>query len=209
MNERGSAFRSLLSGLIAGGLFLLLFLGLHWALLVSIPMAIASWWAVFLLLSPQRRIGQIPVDGLEEGWRLDSIYQAGQNYVHRLMDLPSQVEDAGIAQQASTLASIGQDIMTYLSNHPDLLSKSEHFIRYYMDTALRILTNYLQVQEGHVSKDQWQKVQGSVSESLRYLCQIFTRQRDSFHQDLILDLEVESDLLEKTVKLSGGRQHEA
>ncbi len=99
--------------------------------------------------------------------------------------------------------------MTYLSNHPDLLSKSEHFIRYYMDTALRILTNYLQVQEAHISKDQWKKVQGSVSESLRYLCQIFTRQRDSFHQDLILDLEVESDLLEKTVKLSGGRQHEA
>lgn len=39
---------------------------------------------------------------------------------------------------------------------------------------------------------------------MTYLLDIFSRQRDSYQENTIMDLEAESELLEKTVKLSKG-----
>ena len=96
--------------------------------------------------------------------------------------------------------------MNYLSNNYKAISASEHFLEYYLGTANRIIKNFAEMQNTSISESKSKLIRNETLESLDYLQDIFTRQLDSYYEDKILSLEIESDLLEKTVKLGGGRE---
>ncbi|WP_304263495.1 5-bromo-4-chloroindolyl phosphate hydrolysis family protein [Kallipyga massiliensis] len=204
MDDRRATRVSLLSGILSGGLFLLLFLILKWSFFVAAPLAILSWAGVYLLTKPVRKIGNTAIDDLDQGERLAEIYRDGQAALENLATGYQRIAQAQIAGKVWELHSVGKDIMNYLANHPQALSKSEHFIHYYMGSGNRILTNYLALKESGVSPDKLARVEDKVQESMTYLLDIFSRQRDSYQENTIMDLEAESELLEKTVKLSKG-----
>lgn len=204
MDDRRATRVSLLSGILGGGLFLLLFLILKWSFFVAAPLAILSWAGVYLLTKPIRKIGNTAIDDLDQGERLAEIYRDGQAALEDLATGYQRIAQARIAGKVWELHAVGKDIMNYLANHPQALSKSEHFIHYYMGSCNRILTNYLALKESGVSPDKLARVEDKVQESMTYLLDIFSRQRDSYQENTIMDLEAESELLEKTVKLSKG-----
>lgn len=207
MDERKNTRRSLLAGVVGGGLFLLLFLFLKWSLFVAAPLAILTWAGVYLLTKPVEKIGNTAIEDLDQGDRLAGIYQRGLAGLRGMETAYAQISQAQIAGKVWELHDVGQSIMDYLAKNPPDLSKSEHFINYYMNTGNRILTNYIDLKSSRVSPEKLTEVEGKVQESLSYLLDIFKRQRDAYHENAIMDLEAESELLEKTVKLSrGGKQ---
>ena len=63
---KGTA-RMLLSLLAASGLFLMLFLVLHWNPIVSFLLSAGVYFGLFLLLKPSRKIAGLRLDGLTDG----------------------------------------------------------------------------------------------------------------------------------------------
>ena len=57
----------LLSLLAASGLFLTLFLVLHWNPIVSFLLSAGVYFGLFLLLKPSRKIAGLRLDGLKDG----------------------------------------------------------------------------------------------------------------------------------------------
>lgn len=195
-----------LSAIISAILFLVLFIILKWHIVVDIVISILSYFALGYLLAPTVKIGDIAVEHLDQGERIGKIYHKAQEDVQSLIDYQGRVIDNNLWEKARNLAATGQDIIKFLTDHPESISKSEHFLDYYLNTSKRILKNYTSLQTSNVSKDKWALIQKETNDSLDFLNDIFAKQRDSYYKDTILELEVESDLLEKTVHLGGGRK---
>ena len=71
---KGTA-RMLLSLLAASGLFLTLFLVLHWNPIVSFLLSAGVYFGLFFLLKPSRKIAGLRLDGLKDGEGLLTLLQ--------------------------------------------------------------------------------------------------------------------------------------
>lgn len=208
MKDKKNTAVSVISGILASLVFLLLFIGLTWPLWICIPISVLLLFALTNLLQPTKKIGGTRVADLPQGERLSQIYDQAEQNLKELGTYPKRIDNQALASQVTALHATGQDILKVLSDQPQLLSRSEHFLSYYLGTADHILSNYVKLQDSHVSADKWAEVEEDTSESMTYLQEIFAQQRDSYHKNTMMDLEAESELLEKTVKLGGGRNEE-
>lgn len=203
MTRKSERKMAILSGMIAGAVFLVLLFVLHWAFPVATGIAFLLLIGLQLVTRPTRKIGDTPITGLPQGERLERIYEEALVQQEELTQAGRQIKNKDLAAKTEELIAMSRDILHYLSQNPHLLSRSEHFLSYYLGTGNRILKNYLQLQASHVSERRWQEVETSTQEAMNYLLTIFSKQRDGYHKNTIMDLEAESELLEKTVKLGG------
>lgn len=206
MRESNTTMRSLLAGLLSVGLFLFLFLVIHWHIALSGVLAVLFYFGLYFVTAPVEKIGNTPVDLIKQGERLNAIYGQAQKDMRLLAYYADTIQHDAIREKTKALSAAGGDILNYLTEHPQSFSISEHFLDYYLGTANRILKNYEQLERSNVSKDKKELILRETSESLDYLNTIFEKQRDSYYKETILELEVESDLLEKTVQLGGEKE---
>lgn len=167
------------------------------------PLSIGTFFGVYLISKPKLMLGDVELEKLANGVELLELYEASQKSVDRMRGLSLKIEDKTLRDKALGLASIGQDILKYLENNPTDLSGSRHFLTYYINSANKILENYIRLNLANVSQEKFNLVSEKTLESLDLLTQVFSRQRDSYHKDVLMELEVEADLLEKTIKLGG------
>lgn len=196
---------SIISALVSAIVFLILILVLKWNFFVSAAIAILLYFAIFFLTSPVKKIGNIAVENIDQGERISKIYDKADKNIVEMGVFQKAVKDSEISSKAKFLTEKGSAILDYLTNNLGALSRSVHFLDYYLDTANRILENYVEMEGSRISTGNQELIKKETNESLDYLQDIFSKQLDSYYEDKILSLEVESDLLEKTVKLGGGR----
>lgn len=195
--------QNLWAGVASSIVFILLFIILSWPLLVSLLLAIAIFVGVYLLNQPVVKIGDIELERLKNGAEIQEIFLKATQDMTQLETLANMIQHPELAKQAQELSHIGRDILNYLEAHPEAISSSRHFLDYYVGTALKILDNYILLKKSNVSEGKYQLITEKTEDSLNLLTTVFARQRDGYHQHRIVDLEVQAELLEKTIKLGG------
>ena len=143
------------------------------------------------------------IEQLENAREIQAIYQKLIVDEDTLKKQAKNIEDKSIREKATKLAAITHDISLYLENNPKEISKSRYFLDYYVGTALEIIGNYIDLDQANVSFDKLEDIRDKTNRSLELLIQIFQNQSDAYHKDKINKLEVETDLLEQTIKLGG------
>lgn len=192
--------KSLIAGLIT---FFGLLLGLKWNFFVAALLALGVYTGVYLISKPRVMIGNTDMEAIENGKELAQIFNEYQVNTGFLKTLAESFKDTDIKEKSLSLARTATDIEKYLEGNPREISKSRHFMDYYMNTAIEILKNYSNLNQANVSQDKFLEIKEKTTRSLDLLNQIFARQRDSYHKDKITQLEVETDLLEQTIRLGG------
>lgn len=192
--------KALLAGLIT---FFGLLMGLKWNFFVAALLAVGVYTGVYLISKPRLMIGNTDMEAIENGKELAEIFLEYQTNTEFLKTLASSFKDTDIREKSLSLAKTSKDIEHYLEGNPREISKSRHFLDYYMKTAIEILKNYSNLDQANVSADKFLEIKEKTNKSLDLLNEIFARQRDSYHKDKITKLEVETDLLEQTIKLGG------
>lgn len=129
------------------------------------------------------------------------VLKIGDIELERLAD---GIQNPLIAEKAQSLSGIAQNILDYLEDAPKEISSSRHFLNYYLPTANKIIGNYLHLKRANVSTDKFNLITERTVESLDLINQVFAQQRDNYYKDQMLALEVETELLEKTIRLGGG-----
>ncbi|MDO5037891.1 MAG: 5-bromo-4-chloroindolyl phosphate hydrolysis family protein [Tissierellia bacterium] len=203
---KGSFRQSLLGTLSSLVVFGLLFALLKWPIFVAGPLAVGSYFGVYGLAKPRLKIGDLDLESLAHGQELKALYDRSLAQVQALSASARAIEDPKISSQAQDLAQTARHIMDYLRDNPKDLSQSRHFLDYYLGAGNRIVGNYQALKEAQISKDKFDLISQKTEESLDLLNEVYRKQRDGYHQDKLMDLEVESELLEKTLKLGGGRE---
>lgn len=192
--------KALLAGLIT---FFGLLMGLKWNFFVAALLALGVYTGVYLISKPRLMIGNTDMEAIENGKELAEIFLEYQTNTEFLKTLASSFKDTDIREKSLSLAKTSKDIENYLEGNPREISKSRYFLDYYMKTAIEILKNYSNLDQANVSADKFLEIKEKTNKSLDLLNEIFARQRDSYHKDKITQLEVETDLLEQTIKLGG------
>lgn len=206
MKDDKQGLRSVLVAIVCAIFFVIIFLIVKWNFFVVAALSILLYFALTLLTSPVRMLGGVAVEKIDQGQRLVNIYDLAKKNMDDMSIYQSKIRNLEISKKSKAMNEKGHHILNYLSKNPKSISTSEHFLDYYLDTANKILSNYVEMQDSNISQEKESLIQEETSQSLDYLKEIFTKQLDSYYDDKILSLEVESDLLEKTVKLGGGRK---
>lgn len=188
--------------------FALTFGILKWEFLISALISIGLFAGVYLLATPVLKIGDMELERLQNGLELKEIFDTSVSRVKALEMAAKNITDLTIQEKAVKLSSTAQDIIHYLESNPSDISPSRHFLDYYLQTGLKILNNYETMEEAHLSPKKAQLITDQTSESLDLLNRIYANQRDGYHVDKMMDLAVETELLEKTLQLGGGLDDE-
>lgn len=200
--QTGSLLPSLLGSVALFGILFFLF---HWNFFVVMILSVGFYLALSYLFAPVKKIGTTAVEELHRGEYLSRVFDEAQRHMNHLRNMGDRIEAKDLQGSCLSLVRTGDSILTYLAGSPQAISGAEHFLEYYVESADQIVENYLCLQPMPISEEKRRQVEQSTKDSLKYLQSIFTRQLESFYDNRILKLEVESDLLEKTVKLGGGR----
>ncbi|WP_108832087.1 5-bromo-4-chloroindolyl phosphate hydrolysis family protein [Aedoeadaptatus coli] len=184
-------------------LFLLLFIVLKWPLLVATVLSVGTYFGVYYLAKPKQKIGDVELEALANGEELKALYDASIMHLHTMASTARAIENPAIREKALALVATGNDITAYLKAHPKAISPSRHFLEYYLKTGEKIITNYLSLKRGNVSSEKFLEIEAKTDESLALLNGVYAKQRDGYYEDQISDLEIETELLEKTLKLGG------
>lgn len=205
MNKNNGS-KPILSAVVSSILFIVLTIILEWNFFVAALISILSYYSIVLLSNPVKKIGDTKIEKIEQGERIKRIYDNALTNIENMKKYSDDISDKYISEQSNRLQKKGEDILEYLTNNINYISSSEHFLDYYLMTGNKIIKNYLEIENSNISNDKKSLIYKETSESLSYLNEIFNRQLDSYYEDKILELELESDLLEKTVKLGGDRK---
>ena len=144
MKETG---RMLLSVLAAAVTFLILFLAAGWNLIVSAALCVGVYFGFFLLLKTDRKIGGIAVDDLPGGEVTGELLAEAKKDLAEIRRAGKQIADAFVRDDAERLYATGQRILSYLEENPEKIKRARRFFTYYLDTAARLLSRYLDFQE--------------------------------------------------------------
>lgn len=203
-----STKQNLLAFIIATVAFLFCFFILKWPLWLAVLLVIGLFMAVYLLASPVFRIGNVELESLKNGQEIKAIFDHSQVVLQGMKSQAALIEDQTIKQQASQLSEATQSILNYLEENPKEISRSRHFLDYYLNTGHQIISNFREMEEAKLTPSRFEEIKNRTHESMELLNDIYANQRDGYHLDRIRSLEVETELLEKTLKLGGGYHHE-
>lgn len=203
MNLKKKRDPNIIAGLSAAGVFLILFILLDWSIIVSLLIAVGIFFGVYNLAKPVLKIGDIELSQLEDGIEIQNIYIQAIEDVASIRTSSDSIQNPVIKEKSKRLASIGQDILNYLENNPKEISRSRHFLTYYLPTGEKIVDNYLLLKKANVSEDKFVLITERTEESLDLLTKVYKNQRDGYHKNRVMDLEVQTELLERTIQLGG------
>lgn len=181
--------------------FLIFWYILDWPLILVLILTLVLFFAIYFLITPKIKIGNIEVIDDQLNQELADLYQVLGKNVKRMDYHAKQIKDKEVAHLANSVTAIGTSIYDYLDDHLQALSSSRHFIEYYTTKSEEIIENYYELEKVGISANKLEKVKTQTTEALGYLNQIFSQQRDSYHQQKYLNLELETDLLEKTAQM--------
>lgn len=200
MKETLRNFKALLVSLLT---FFALLLGLKWHFIVVAILAVGVYVGVYLISKPKIMIGNTDIEALENGQEINQIFNDFEDDIGKLKALNADISDKEISGKIGKLIKTCLDIRFYLEKNPREISRSRYFLDYYVKTASEIVKNYSDLEKSNVSLDKFNEIKDKSNQSLDLLNEIFAKQRDSYHKDKINQLEVETDLLEQTIKLGG------
>lgn len=195
----------IVSSLLASAVFLVLFLLFRWNLIVCILLCVGIYFGLFLLLKPSRRIAGIDVESLPGGEEIQKLLDDAQADLGDIDQAVKAIADPAVQQDAQALYATGTGILAYLEENPDKIKLARRFFTYYLDTAAKLLTRYVDFQETELHSGEVADILQKTAEALPVLNSAFEKQFAHLMQGELLDIEADIELLKSTLKMEGGK----
>ncbi|NMX03405.1 5-bromo-4-chloroindolyl phosphate hydrolysis family protein [Mobiluncus mulieris] len=192
---------SFLFALLAAVLFAVLCAGFKVAWWVSLGVSVVAFAVLRFMRSQRKKRRKLVLDEAALNQRLKDIEVSARRSVLEIQKNAFRMR--GFRKEASRLAKLSKQILNYVKTDSAALSKSEHFLEYYFPMLAKTMANYTLLSKAELEPEKHALIEKSTKESLDYLEAIFQKQLAAYHNNQILELEAQSELLEKTVKLGG------
>ena len=197
--------RMIISTLIAAALFLFLFLLLHWNLLVCILLCVGVYFGLFFLLKPSRKIGGIDVESLPGGEEIQKLLDDAQADLANIHKAVKAIAEPAVQRDGKALYDTGTRILAYLKENPNKIRLARRFFTYYLDTAAKLLTRYVDFQNTGLHSEEVAEILRKTAESLPVLNKAFEKQFTHLMEGELMDVEADIELLKSTLKMEGGK----
>jgi hypothetical protein len=192
--------------LMRGFLFRYLFFSGFSAFLVAFLLGLAAFIiARRFLKSTFDKGGKDEEPGVKtpEGEKAQKVYDEGIKVLTRIRNKTRMVRNNDAARKIQDICKVGIEIFDDIKKNPSDLRKIKTFINYYLDSTEKIINQYVELSDRTdvtpEVRESLEKVEGLLDE----IKKTFDKQLASLLEDDLLDLNVELEVLKKTMKHEG------
>lgn len=200
-NDFRQNITAIISAAAAGGVFVLLLFLLDWSIFIDIPVAIGTYAGLYLMTKPRRRIGGIDIDYIENGEELEQKLIEAKKDCESIQKSIVKIGDLQVRNEAEKLSETSRAIIEYLENNPSKIRHARQFIDYYQDTASKLLSKYIGLQDANIETEEIIKLKKDTRSALATLNKAFSGQFEKLMRGELTDMQAEIELLEQTVKM--------
>jgi 5-bromo-4-chloroindolyl phosphate hydrolysis protein len=194
--------------------------GLALAAVIVIVIAILRlfpWWALILigiggfilgamvfrpLTKPKSSVSFDNIDGVTKETH-EAALEEGNKKLKTLRSSTDKIQDPGIKAKAKGICNLTEKILESIRKDPKDLKPARSFLGYYLDTAMKILQQYNEL-EGQTAKSKdMEEVIEKLDGTLGTLEQAFQKQLEKLMENDVMDLDTELTVLERTIEMEG------
>ena len=143
---------------------------------------------------------KIPLTGNEQA---DNVILKGQEMINTIQNENIVITDPTLSAQMDTLYDKCQTIFRTVSSDPAKAPHVRKFMNYYLPTTLKVLGNYRQMQQSGVSYSGMSQARDSAVRCMDMVLTACQKQIDSLHQENMLDISTDIDVMEQMLKRDG------
>lgn len=189
---------------IAAGLVLAIFLFL---LQAGIPLSIGAGVLTYIgsmLVLPKgkKQLMVFVAEGITEE-EVTRVLAEGRGKISAIERSGSRIENKTVREQVFNICALSSKIVGDLEKDPRSIKNARKFLSYYLDTTAYIVNRYAELSTEAVYSEQVQLMLQKVEETLTVIQQTFMKQMERLLQDDVDDLDIELELLHKTIKMEG------
>lgn len=200
-NDLRQNIAAIISAAAAGGVFVVLLFLLEWSIFIDVPVAIGTYAGLYLITKPKRRIGNTDIEFIENGGELEQkLLEAREDY-DSIKGSIKKIRDLQVKNEAERLAETSAAIIEYLENNPLKIRQARQFIDYYQDSASKLLTKYIGLQDANIETAEIIQLKKDTRSALATLNKAFSGQFEKLMRGELTDMQAEIELLEQTVKM--------
>jgi len=195
--------RWILSAAISSGIFALLFVVVDAGTLISLVLGGTAFAGGALLLSPEKIDPMFEELAREHGItpaQLKKILKNGKEKINILRSYADKIKESAIKTEINRIAGTAEKIFQDFSKDPKDIKAARQFITYYLDAAINVIKQYSELSDNAPDKKDFQV---KVTELLKTINKSFETQLKKLYEDDFLNLAVEMQVLEKTIKSEG------
>ena len=191
---------SIISALAAGGIFVVLLFVLKWSLIIDLPIAAGTYFGLYMITKPARKIGNVNIELLDDGEELEKkLEQAIEDY-ENIRKSVGKIIDLQVKETAQKLCETSAKIIEYLENNPEKIRQARQFIDYYQDTAAKLLKRYITLQNSEIDNAEVSRLKKETKSAFITLDTAFNNQFEKLMRGELIDMQADIDVLEKMVK---------
>lgn len=189
----------------AAALFLALFAGFGWPLAVAAALGAGAYIGFWLLLKPTRKIAGVDIESMPDGEEIGKQLDEAKRDLAAVQKDAKQIRNPDVRGQAEKLHATGSKIMNYLNENPEKIRQARRFFNYYLDTAERLLSRYVEFQNTGVTTEEVSRILDKTTEALPMLNKAFEKQFTNLMEGELMDVDADIRLLNSTLKMEGGK----
>lgn len=175
-NRIGETVGSIISGLVSGGLFLILLFLVKWNFFIDVLMAAGSFTALCLILKPRDKIGHMYMEKLPDGETLKKYLSDAWEDFDKITACQKRIKDSVMRREAEKLSETAGRMLEYMEEHPEKIRLARRYIDYYQDTASSLLQKYVELQDTNLGTQEVQRLQADTLRAAGTLNKVFEQQ---------------------------------
>ncbi len=199
-NDLKQTAAAIFSAAAAGGVFIFLLFVLEWFIAVDLALAAGTYAGLYLLTKPKHFIGNTEIEFITGGEELEKKLLEAKEDFNSISKSIGKIDDLQVRNEAEKLTEISAEIIKYLENNPMKIRQARQFIDYYQESASKILSKYIELQNVSIETSEIIKLKKDTRNALATLNTAFNGQFEKLMRGELIDMQAEFALLEQTVK---------
>lgn len=126
----------------------------------------------------------------------DSMIITGSNLLDRMEHAKEKLTEDEMISLSSSVCEKSRQIIKEISDVPSKAPRIRKFINYYLPVASRILDNYTEMKTRGITYTELEKAATSSTDGLRMIVQVCEKQLDRLHDENMLDIDTDLDVLQ-------------
>lgn len=190
----------LLSGLIGGAGFLILFFAIRFPLVPSLLLSLAGFGGVYIFFyafRPRPRI-QFDIGAGITPELLETTIKDGGEKVKALIDCSKDIKDPKVRTKIARIIDVIKRIFANFEKDPKDIKQAKQFLSYYLDTSITIVRKYRDLSLQNVQSPEIASTLAKAELMLDSIEKAFEKQHARLLRDDAMDLDTEIQTLERT-----------
>lgn len=125
---------------------------------------------------------------------------ADYNYLENARE---HLTDRELSTQLRRLQQTGKNLLNHLEKNPERIALAYKFIDYYQDRAVKIVKQYQELEETHLSTDKIQDLKQRMKQTLAALDEAYQDQFEHILNDQIISADAELKVMEQQLNAEG------